>query len=204
MCRTSRALLSRCNGAAMLWLRQGTRGALCCPPQSSRAAKGTLTCGGSLSSVLQGMQSSQAGQGRLLAYKPALKQRAELQVSGSEQLQHVPTGQLSHGNWLLPHTAQAPNRGRGKHPFSHARARGRERAGGPLPRLSRPQQHTNCCGKVQGAAVPPDRFTASVKQCLCPSRPSWGILGPGRAASERNGSVLGAACPFHSNAFSRL
>lgn len=63
---------------------------------------------------------SQAGQGRLLAYKPALKQRAELQVSGSEQLRCITPGQLSHGNGLLSHTIQAPNQGRSKHPFSHA------------------------------------------------------------------------------------
>lgn len=51
--------------------------------------------------------SSQAGRGRLLAYKPALKQRAELQVSGSEQLRCIATGQLSHGNRLLSCTVPA-------------------------------------------------------------------------------------------------
>lgn len=77
--------------------------------------------------------SSQAGQGRLLAYKPALKQRAELQVSGSEQLRCVTTGQLSHGNRLLSCTVPAKA---GANTPSHKCARGREHAGSLLPRLS--------------------------------------------------------------------
>lgn len=63
------------------------------------------------------MQVHRRDQRRLLAYKPALKQRAELQVSGSEQLQHVTTGQLSYGNRLLSRTIQPPNQGRRQRPL---------------------------------------------------------------------------------------
>jgi len=187
VCSTSWAPKSHCTRAATLRLCRGTSGAPCQPRRAPGQQRARLCAWASLGSVSHSVQVHRRDRGRLLAYKPALKQWPELQVSGSEQLRCVTTSQLSHGNRLLPARSRLPTKAGANTP-SHTCARGREHTGSPLLRLGRSQEHTNCCGKVRATTLPPNRLTASIKQRLCPSLPSWGILGLGRAASERNGS----------------
>lgn len=161
-------------------------------PAEMRGSKGHASVhGGSLSSASHGMQVHRRDRGGCLL-------TSQLRTSRLRAAPMCPTGQLSHGNLLLSRTVQPPKQGRSKDPFSDACGRQKAHRQPLTAAQPTPVAHyllwEGPCGQLC-------LQTAWVKQHLCPSLPSLGHPGAGQSHIGKKRQLLGAACPFHSNAF---